>query len=163
MLINLKAATIMRLAYNWQIPNFVFFGGGGFRNIIDPKGIDPVNVIDLAKKNGYLFINNTTAYNYLEPGAGKVLFVHPAISDDYAMPYSIDLDEGSITLSQITQKAIDMLNNPDGFFIMVEGGKIDWSCHGNDAATTIHDVLALDEAVKVALEFLQSNIRRIPL
>ena len=152
-----KSSNYYEIGIQLANSNFDFFGGGGFRNIIDPKGIDPVNVIDLAKKNGYLFINNTTAYNYLEPGAGKVLFVHPAISDDYAMPYSIDLDEGSITLSQITQKAIDMLNNPDGFFIMVEGGKIDWSCHGNDAATTIHDVLALDEAVKVALEFYSKH------
>ncbi|MCF7833058.1 MAG: alkaline phosphatase [Candidatus Marinimicrobia bacterium] len=137
--------------------NFDFFGGGGFRNITDPKGFDPVNVIDLAKKNGYLYINNATAFNYLEPGAGRVLFVHPAVSDDYAMPYSIDMDEGSIALSQITQKAIDMIDNPDGFFIMVEGGKIDWACHGNDAAATIHDVLALDEAVKVALEFYSKH------
>ena len=137
--------------------NFDFFGGGGFRNITDPKGIDSINVIDLAKKNGFLFVNNKTAFKYLEPGAGRVLFVHPAVSDDYAMPYSIDLDEGSITLPQITQKAIDMLNNPDGFFIMVEGGKIDWACHGNDAATTIHDVLAFDEAVKVALEFYSAH------
>lgn len=137
--------------------NFDFFGGGGFRNITDPKGIDSINVIDLAKKNGYLYINNTTAFKYLEPGAGRVLFVHPAVSDDYAMPYSIDLDEGSITLSQITKKAIDMLDNPDGFFMMVEGGKIDWACHGNDAATTIHDVLALDEAVKIALDFYSKH------
>ncbi|MEA3391481.1 MAG: alkaline phosphatase, partial [Candidatus Marinimicrobia bacterium] len=137
--------------------DFDFFGGGGLRNVIDPKGIDPVNVIDLAKQNGYLYINNTTAFKYLEPGAGRVLFVHPAVSDDYAMPYSIDMDEGSITLSQITEKAINMLDNPDGFFMMVEGGKIDWACHENDAATAIHDVLAFDEAIKVALEFYSKH------
>ncbi len=137
--------------------NFDFFGGGGFRNITDPKGIDSINVIDLAKQNDYLYINNATAFKYLESGAGKVLFVHPDVSDDYAMPYSIDMDDGSITLSQITEKAIDMLDNPDGFFMMVEGGKIDWACHGNDAATTIHDVLAFDEAIKVALKFYSKH------
>lgn len=138
--------------------DFDFFGGGGLRNVIDPKGIDPVNVIDLAKKNGFLYINNNTAFKYLEPGAGKVLFIHPAQSKEHSMPYSIDMDEGSITLSQITEKAIDMLkDNEDGFFIMVEGGKIDWACHANDAATSIKDVLALDDAVKVALDFYSKH------
>lgn len=136
---------------------FDFIGGGGFRQITDPDGIDSVNIIDLAKKKGFVYINNSTAFKYLEPGAGRVLFVHPAQSDEHSMPYSIDMDEGCITLAQITQKAIDMLDNEEGFFIMIEGGKIDWACHANDAATCIKDVLALDEAVKVALEFYSKH------
>jgi alkaline phosphatase len=137
--------------------NFDFFGGGGLRYVSDPKGIDSVNVIDLAKQNGFLYINNQTAFNYLEPGAGRVFFIHPDVGDNHAMPYSIDMDESSITLAQITQKAIDMIDNPDGFFMMIEGGKIDWACHANDAATSIMDVLALDDAVKVALEFYSKH------
>jgi alkaline phosphatase len=138
--------------------NFDFFGGGGLRQPDDPDGLDSVNVIDLAKKNGFLYINNNTAFNYLEPGAGRVLFIHPDISDEYAMPYSIDMDEGAITLADITAKAVNMLkDNEDGFFIMVEGGKIDWACHANDAAASIKEVLALDEAVKVALEFYSKH------
>lgn len=138
--------------------NFDFFGGGGFRHITDPQGIDSLNVIDLAKQNGFLYINNNTAFNYLEPGAGRVLFVNPEQSDEHSMPYSIDMDEGCITLADITQKAIDMLqDNEDGFFIMVEGGKIDWACHANDAATCIKDVIALDDAVKKALEFYSKH------
>ena len=137
---------------------FDFFGGGGFREVTDPNSLDSLNVIEHAKDNGFLFINNTTAFNYLEPGAGRVLFVHPDRSDEHSMPYSIDMDEGSITLADITRKAVEMLkDNEEGFFIMVEGGKIDWACHANDAATCIKDVLALDDAVKVALEFYSKH------
>jgi alkaline phosphatase len=45
------------------------------------------------------------------------------------------------------------LDNENGFFLMTEGGKIDWSCHANDAKTSIADVLALSDAVKVAVDF----------
>lgn len=40
---------------------------------------------------------------------------------------------------------------------MVEGGKIDWACHANDAATTFHEVMDMDEAVKVAYEFYSQH------
>ena len=46
-----------------------------------------------------------------------------------------------------------MLNNDKGFFMMVEGGKIDWACHANDAGSTIHDTLAFADAVQVAIDF----------
>ena len=35
---------------------------------------------------------------------------------------------------------------------MVEGGKIDWACHSNDAATAFHEVMDMDNAIKVAYE-----------
>ena len=40
---------------------------------------------------------------------------------------------------------------------MVEGGKIDWSCHGNDAATTMEEVVDFDNAIKVAYEFYKKH------
>jgi alkaline phosphatase len=54
-------------------------------------------------------------------------------------------------------KGIEMLDCDKGFFMMAEGGRIDWAGHGNDAATNLRDVLALDEAVKVALAFQERH------
>jgi alkaline phosphatase len=55
------------------------------------------------------------------------------------------------TLAEMTQRAISVLSqDPDGFFLMVEGGQIDWAAHDNDAANVISDVIELDEAVAVA-------------
>lgn len=150
-------ANYYEIAKELALSDFDFFAGGGLRYISDPKGIDSTNVIELAKENDYLYLNSATAFKFLEPRGGKVLFIHPDKGNDNAMPFSIDASETSISLADITAKAIKMLDNEDGFFIMVEGGKIDWACHRNDAATFIHDVIAFDKAVKVALDFYEKN------
>jgi len=56
------------------------------------------------------------------------------------------------------QKGIELLDNPDGFFMMVEGGKIDWACHANDAAASIEDTIAFDNAIGAALEFYKNHM-----
>lgn len=75
------------------------------------------------------------------------------------LPYAIDRKEGDLTLAQITESAIDFLtkDNKKGFFLMVEGGKIDWACHANDAATAFNEVKDMDEAIKVAYEFYKKH------
>ena len=76
------------------------------------------------------------------------------------LPYAIDRQEGDLTLAEITESAISFLTKGSnkGFFLMVEGGKIDWACHGNDPATAFEEVVDMDNAIKVAYE----SIRSIP-
>ena len=50
-----------------------------------------------------------------------------------------------------------MEDHPKGFFIMVEGGKIDWMCHANDAATVLKEVVDLDKCVRKACEFAEKH------
>ncbi len=83
---------------------------------------------------------------------------------DDGFPYSKDrennkeLTEKIPTLAEMTQKAIDaMKNNPKGFVLQVEAGKVDWAAHGNDIAGLIYDQAALDEAIKVAIDFAEQN------
>lgn len=71
--------------------------------------------------------------------------------------YSIDQTSKDVSLSAFTKKAIELLDNPNGFFMMVEGGKIDWANHGNDFAAAMKDILELDKAVAVALEFYKKQ------
>lgn len=137
--------------------NFDFFGGGGFKN---PNGnLDgmDVNAIDLAKENGFTYVNTFEALQALSKDNGKVIAVSPLLDESAAMPYEIDRKEGDPSLADFTEKAIELLENEDGFFIMVEGGKIDWASHANDPATVIHDVIAFDNAVSEAYEFYQEN------
>ena len=81
------------------------------------------------------------------------------LGDDYnhqsALPYAIDRKEGDTSLADFTAAAIDYLstNFSKGFFLMVEGGKIDYACHANDAATVVHEVNDMCESVALALEF----------
>ena len=88
----------------------------------------------------------------LKPGDKKVFAIYPELLENGAMPYVIDGPDKP-TLADFTKKAIELLHNENGFFMMVEGGKIDWACHSDDAATAIHETIAFDEAIQVALKF----------
>ena len=82
-----------------------------------------------------------------------------ALFEGGAHPYDLDRDPELIpSLSEMTQKALDRLTqNENGFFLMVEGSKIDWSAHGNDAIGCITEYLAFDKAVAVAMDFAKKN------
>ena len=73
------------------------------------------------------------------------------------MPYEIDRKDDTWSLADYVDKGIDMLDNKKGFFMMVEGGKIDWACHANDAASALDDTLALDDAVGRAVKFYNKH------
>jgi Alkaline phosphatase len=79
--------------------------------------------------------------------------------DASSLPYAIDRKSGDMSLAEVTTAAIDFLTskNDNGFFLMVEGGKIDWACHSNDAATVINEIIDMDNAVKVAYDFYQKH------
>ncbi|QSZ27637.1 alkaline phosphatase [Aceticella autotrophica] len=136
--------------------NFDYFAGGGF---LQPKGKngDKPDVIEEAKKNGYKYVTTKEDFQKLDSKSGKVIAVNPVLDKAKALPYSINNNQNSLTLADFTKKGIELLDNPKGFFMMVEGGKIDWSGHANDAATNIYDTMALDNAVAEAMKFYDKH------
>jgi alkaline phosphatase len=143
--------------------NFDYFGGGGFvdplgtRQGVTPKG----DVVAAAASAGYAVADSRAEFEALIPGT-KAIAINPVLDSSKALYYDIDRvyanDASShISLAEFTEKGVELLytGNDTGFFMMVEGGKIDWSCHANDARTTIDDTLAFDDAVKVALDFMK--------
>ena len=138
-----------------QLPKsgFEYFGGGGF---LQPRGKhkDQADIIQLAQAAGYTYVNDKSAFETLRPGSGKVLAVNRTLQDSSSMPYELDRRPDDLSLTDYTRKGIELLSsNPRGFFMMVEGGKIDWACHANDAASSIRDTLAFDRAVSEAVAF----------
>ena len=74
------------------------------------------------------------------------------------LTYSIDQKEGDLTLAQIVSTAIPFLDaRYDRFFMMVEGGMIDYACHGDDAATAFGEVWDMDAAMRVAYAFYEAH------
>ena len=74
------------------------------------------------------------------------------------LPYAIDRKEGDLTLQQIVSTAIPFLEQRyEKFFMMVEGGMIDYACHADDAATAIGEVWDMDEAMRVAYDFYKAH------
>ena len=74
------------------------------------------------------------------------------------LKYAIDRKKGDLTLKEIVQTAIPFLDSRfDRFFMMVEGGMIDYACHSNDAATAFGETWDMDEAMQVAFEFYKAH------
>jgi alkaline phosphatase len=132
---------------------FDFFAGGGLTGQAGAGGVDN---LDLARKRGYTIARTREELRALAPGSKAYAF-NARLAGGHAMPYAIDLREDDLTLAECVGHGIRLLDNPNGFFMMVEGGKIDWACHNNDLATAVQDTLAFDDAVHVALRFARSH------
>jgi alkaline phosphatase len=62
------------------------------------------------------------------------------------------------SLAEMVEKAIELLSqDPDGFFLMVEGPQVDWAGHANDPIYMTTDFIAFDDAVKKACDFADTN------
>lgn len=131
--------------------------GGGKRYFVTKdqggKREDGRNLIAEAKNMGYTFVETRDDMNKVTGGKLLGLFKSSHAS------YDIDRDAAKEpSLAEMTKKAIDILSkDKEGFFLMVEGGRIDHASHGHDAATVAKDVIAFDDAVKVALDFAKSR------
>lgn len=146
----------------------VVFGGGArhlipsgetytttFGDTWNGKRTDGENLMNALTEKGYAFVDNKTDMMALTAAPAWGLF------DDSHMDADIDRDDLHPTqpsLAEMTEKAIELLSqDPDGFFLMVEGSQVDWAGHANDAAWMVTDFLAFDAAVGKAMEFAQSN------
>jgi len=142
------------------VSNFDFFGGGGLIDPLNKIGNSKHfrgNALEIIQKNGYQIVTRKSDFMSLKPGSGKVFTWNSRLVFGQTLPYALDITPEDISLTMFTEKAIELLDNPKGFFIMVEGGKIDWACHANDAATAIKDTIAFDNAVSKAAEFAASH------
>ena len=129
---------------------FEYFAGGG---LLDPdNGGESDNLYDLAEEAGYTVSMDYATHDTVTAD-DKVVLIDEYLADSDAMAYEIDRTDDMWSLADYVEKGIDVLMNDTGFFMMCEGGKIDWACHANDAATTIHDTMAFSDAVQVAIDF----------
>ncbi|MBS3822049.1 MAG: alkaline phosphatase, partial [Phycisphaerae bacterium] len=134
-----------------QLPasDFQYFGGGGARGWSETKD----KLARQAWQAGYRRFDVTGELLASLPPAQKIWAQAEELHAGAAMPYDLDRRATQPTLAGFTQSAIQRLDGENGFFIMVEGGKIDWACHANDIATCATDVLALDAAIGQAMDF----------
>jgi alkaline phosphatase len=74
------------------------------------------------------------------------------------MSYELDRQPHEPTLAEMTRVALDRLRTREpGFVLQVEGGRVDHAAHANDACSLIHDQIAFDDAIAVAVEFATSR------
>ena len=151
---NESRSKVYRIALDLVASGFDYFAGGGVNGRQDDKRSRAYrgNVFDIARKAGYQVVTNRKGWEALKPGSKSW-----SIFSSGSMDFAIDADPSQPELSELVAKGIEVLDNENGFFMMCEGGKIDYAGHGNDAATSIRGVLALDKAVKEALKFAQKH------
>lgn len=139
--------------------DFDFFGGATFYTPINPNNPSAPSLYEQAATNGYTIARGYLNYQNTKADANKMILIqeHEGLTNDYKgqgmIPFAIDKKANDLTLPQITEAAIDFLSRQDRFFLMVEGGAIDWACHSNDGACVIGDVIEFDESIRAAFEF----------
>ena len=111
------------------------------------------DVYELAEKAGYFVSREGEKFNEVKPEMSKVM----SFGAENDLVYAINAREKDLRLADFVRQAISQLDNPNGFFIMAEGGKIDWLCHANDAGAAIIEVIDFDNAVSVALDFARKH------
>lgn len=135
----------------------LFVGGGGDQHFNPSKRKDGKDLYAEAKSKGFAVATSRDEFLSLKKGA-KVLANLPGDVNGEALPYVMDRTRDDLNLDEIVTKSIELLSaNKKGFFMVVEGGKIDWACHANDTGAAIVNVLDLDKAVGVAMAFKEKN------
>ena len=133
---------------------FEYFAGGGLKKVEGYDSENPLpNLYDLAADAGYTVTFTNEEASAITAESGKVILIDEHLADSDSMAYEIDRTEDMWSLADYVEKGIEVLDNDKGFFMMCEGGKIDWACHANDAASTIQDTVAFADAVQVAIDF----------
>ena len=130
-----------------------FIAGSNLRGLKDKKTGKATDLPEL------FAANNVTIARGLDElaaaPAGKALLLNPEQIDYHQIHFTIDSVPGALTLPAMTQAALDRLalNGRDKFFMMVEGGNIDYGGHANDGGTIIKEVLNFNQALQLAYDF----------
>jgi alkaline phosphatase len=133
--------------------------GGGRKYLLPPNNggsrNDGEDLTEVLQERGYALA--ATAQELQQVGSGKVY----GIFADQDMAAEIDrpmMASQQPSLEEMTRKALELLSqNPQGFFLLVEGSQVDWACHANDPAHLLSDLLMFDRAVKIALDFARQD------
>ena len=127
-----------------------------FNTSIPNKGRpDNRNLVQELKDKGYNYVNDLSTFNAAPSAAGtKIIGLFDQALAEGHMSYELDRNPAlEPSLAQMTAKSIDILSkNTNGYFLMVEGGRIDHALHGTNAMLALAYTIAMDDAIKVALD-----------
>ncbi|WP_205664631.1 alkaline phosphatase [Ammonifex thiophilus] len=153
-----SAHALSRKDYDTILKQQVYQGmdvvlGGGHAFMKPGARKDGEDLVEAVKALGYEYVTDPEELHKVEAGKVWGMFAPKALKPDF------DRDPvREPSLAEMTAKAIEILSkNPKGFFLMVEGSQIDWAAHANDPVYLVSEILAFDEAVKVALDFAKKN------
>lgn len=133
---------------------FSFFGAPVFKGMKGKDG-SKTGWVESMKEAGYAVVRSFSSYSALSGDTDKVLMLASNPQGEQ-VGYTIDSIPGTLTAEEITRTALAQLykeGKDNGFFLMMEGGNIDWASHANDGATVIREVMNFQKAIDVAYRF----------
>ena len=141
---------------NMQLANsdFDYFAGGMVRIDKTPEGEKSAH--DVMAERGWQIASTRGELAALVPGVQAYAYCSTSFTGN-SLDYAMDQEADDVALAEYVEKGIELLDNENGFFMMVEGGKIDWACHANDAAASIKNTLAFDAAIQKGIDFCNAH------
>lgn len=123
------------------------------------KREDEQDLIQRAQDSGYSLAFDRKQLQNLKGDRALGLFTPSSMPDGIEHSETKNLSSRTIpTLAEMTAKALEILSkNPQGFFLMMEGGQIDWAGHSNDAGLLLHEMLKFDEGIQVVLDWAKNR------
>ena len=135
---------------------FEFLAGSGFYHYKGSKGNKP-GVDIYIEENGYDVCYGPQEFKSREQGK-DIVFIQESGRETNPENYVSDGSEAcDVKLSEMLAMGLEVLGDEKPFFIMCEGGNIDWAAHDNKTMTTVMEIIAFDEAIKEALEFYKEH------
>lgn len=116
---------------------------------------DDLDLLEQARAKGFTTVFTRDALEATPADRILGLFANSAMMDGILDAQTRDdPSRTEPTLAEMTRKALDVLSrNDNGFFLMVEGGQIDWAAHNNDAGRLLHELLRFEEAIAVVQDW----------
>lgn len=119
--------------------------GGGKKYFTERK--DSVDLVGKMWENGW---NVYDSLEQIEDNNARTMVVA-------SRKHMVKAPERGDFLPKATAKAIEMLDNENGFFLMVEGSQIDFACHDNDSTTLVEEMIDFNKAINVVLDFAEKD------
>ncbi len=139
---------------------------GSGRYYMLPKGKlggsrrDGRNLIEDMKGYGYHYVDTVDEFYAVKDISGYTGLLG-SFGSIWTIEYVLDCDDDlqhSPSLPEMAAKAIEVLSKyPGGFFLMIEGGAIDWMGHNRDIAGVVAETLEFDAAIQLALDFAEKD------
>ncbi len=139
--------------------NFEYFGGGDFNR---PDQEQP-DCFTRAEEAGYTIAYGRDEFSQKKADARKIVFFQKREAERATNQLPTHLERlhrnnpDDLTLAELVESGIGVLENQKGFFMMAEGSMIDWAAHSNDLPGLIYEMLDFSDAIAVAMEFYRKH------
>lgn len=136
---------------------FNFFGGVGLLEPRSKRSPSAPCLYDLFKQKGYTMYRGMDAYRHATAKDKILLFSTDTVSK--SLKFAIDRSDKDLGLQDLTKACLTNFQKTakKGFFMMVEGGKIDWAAHAQDGATVVKETIDFDQCVRLAYDFYKKH------